>query len=420
MGKEGAHSSGIQLASLSRKARILIVDSSVLMYDPHAIENFEDNVVVLTSKSLAELNEAANSESSRKSYPARNAISVLSEHEPEGNSKDLIPLGSGFLAIDNDGTDWEGLPSSVERAKTNTLIAVANHWSKKMTGHQYDGTKPRVSIVTQDVSLRFRARAGGISAEAYVHDRLVSRMSELYTGLTQVDLKEEEEALLNEFCQKGSLKIQQLPKSLNERTLLSNQFVRLITSKDQIGYGIYKADSGTLIHVKSQDKTKLKITPLNPEQACADNLLYDTGVILVTIVGVAGTGKTFLSLNAGLDQLRNGVYKKLIVFRPTTEAGKEIGFLKGDLTDKMAPWRVPIEASIRRIYSLEGKDKEASALYSEMVSEGTLEVRPTNYERGDSINNAFISVNALWTIPQCLKNRRVLLLSQSHAVIRLG
>jgi PhoH-like ATPase len=69
-----------------------------------------------------------------------------------------------------------------------------------------------------------------------------------------------------------------------------------------------------------------------------------------------------------------------------------MGFLKGDLSEKMAPWRAPIEAAIRRIYSLEGKDKEASALYSEMISDGTLEIRPTNYERGDSINDAFIMV----------------------------
>jgi len=263
---------------------------------------------------------------------------------------------------------------------------------KKTKGYPYDGDKPRVAIVTKNMSLRFKANSCGIPAENYEHDRLISDMKDLYTGLIQIELKEEEQSLLYNLCHEGSLKLSQLPKSLYEKNLFSNQFVRFLTSKDQIGYGIYKADRDEIVFVRFQDKQKGKIVPLNPEQACAENLLYDKEIILVTLVGEAGTGKTLLSLNAGLNQVTRGLYDKLIVFRPNIEVGREIGFLKGDLADKMAPWRSPIEEAIRRIYSLEGKDANVSDTLAMMMREGILEVRPINFERGDSIHNAFIIV----------------------------
>lgn len=398
MSKTSSKSSGFQLSQISSTARILIVDTSVLMYDPHAIESFEDNVVVLSPKSINELESLAANSSQRIAYSANSAIRVLSDYESMGDLRNGVPVNDGFLVMDDNGNDWEGLPKAIEQTKTNILLAVANHWKTKMESCRYDGVKPRVSVVTQNMSLRFLANSCGISAESYQHDRLINRMKDLYTGLVQVDLQEEEQSLLYDFIHNGSLNPRQLPKSLNELGLISNQFVRLVTGKDQIAYGIYKADRDMIIHVKPQDK-KLKIIPLNPEQSCADNLLYDAGIILVTIVGVAGTGKTFLSLNAGLDQIRNGVYKKLIVFRPTVEIGRDMGFLKGDLSEKMAPWRGPIEEAIRRIYSLQGKDEDVRDILTKMTTDGTFEVRPINYERGDSIHNAFVMVEEGQNLP---------------------
>ncbi|HPR91217.1 MAG TPA: PhoH family protein [Candidatus Paceibacterota bacterium] len=392
MGTKEVRHDGFNLSRMSRRARVLIIDTSILMYEARAIETFQDNVVVLGIRSSEELDKLKESDSQKKSLAARNAIRVLSDYEARGSLKNGVSTGEGFLVVDDDGEDWEDLPSNIKQNDTNALLAIANHWRKKINGYPYDGDKPRVAIVTKNMSLRFKANSCGIPAENYEHDRLISDMKDLYTGLIQIELKEEEQSLLYNLCHEGSLKLSQLPKSLYEKNLFSNQFVRFLTSKDQIGYGIYKADRDEIVFVRFQDKQKGKIVPLNPEQACAENLLYDKEIILVTLVGEAGTGKTLLSLNAGLNQVTRGLYDKLIVFRPNIEVGREIGFLKGDLADKMAPWRSPIEEAIRRIYSLEGKDANVSDTLAMMMREGILEVRPINFERGDSIHNAFIIV----------------------------
>lgn len=394
MRKEGHQSSGVQWSRLSRNARVLVLDTSVLMYDPNAVETFEDNWVVLGIRSFEELDKFKESDAQRKSLAARSASRVLADYESKGNLKNGVPMGKGLLIVDDDGEDWD-LPESIKKhPDLNAPIAIAKGLKEKVKSLPYSGNKPRVAIVSKNINLRLKANACGIAAEDYEHDRDIFSMKDLYTGMVQIDLKDEEQALpfMYDVCEGGDLTIKQLSKSLYGKQLLSNQFVRLITGKDQVAYGIYKAEQEIIHLFKPQDKKRAKIVPLNPEQACADELLYDREVVLVTLVGEAGTGKTLLSLNAGLDQVWMGMYEKMIVFRPTIEVGREMGFLKGDLSEKMAPWRAPIEEAVKRIYSLRHKNEDSREALTKMMADGQIEIRPINYARGDSIHNAFVIV----------------------------
>ena len=406
MSKDLSHSSGIHLSKLTRKTRVLIVDTSILMYDAHAVETFEDNWVVLGIKTIEELDKLKDSDSQRKSLAAKTAIRVLSEYEARGNLKYGVPVNDGMLFVDDDGEDWEDENSKVmiKKNDANTIIAIANGWRKKLKEceGQYSGTKPRVAIVSKNMSLRIKANAYGICEEDYEHDRDILTMKDLYTGLIQIDLKEEEQSLLYDLTRdpkanrnSGILAVKQLPKSLYEKEILSNQFIRFVTEKGQIAYGRYKTDAEEIVYVpfNKPEKERSKILPLNPEQACADNLLYDKDVLLMTLVGEAGTGKTILCLNAGLDQVINSHrYEKMIIFRPLIEVGRELGYLPGDRAAKMAPWIAPIEEALRRIYSLTHKDVNPREALAEMIATGQIEIRPINYERGDSIHNAFIII----------------------------
>lgn len=398
MSKKPSQSNGIHLNKLSKKARVLIIDTSIPMYDPHAIETFEDNWVVMGIRTFEELDKFKDSDSQRKSLAAKSASRVLSEYETKGTLKYGVPINDGMLIVDDDGEEWDGLPKSIKQNETNVIIAIANGWKERLKPYdsQYSGTKPRVAIVSKNINLRLKANACGIAAEDYEHDRDILSMKDLYTGLIQIDLKEEEQSLLYDLNKGGRLAIKTLPKSLYEKRLLSNQFVCLITSKDQVAYGIYKDDTQEIIHIpfKAQERDRSKILPLNPEQACANNLLYDPSIILATLVGEAGTGKTLLCLNAGLDQVINiHRYKKMIIFRPTVEVGRELGYLPGDRAEKMAPWRGPIEEALRRIYSLQHKEEnEPRAALAKMIADGLVEIRPINYERGDSIHDTFIVI----------------------------
>ena len=406
MSKKPLHSSnGIHLGELAKKARVLVVDTSVLMYDAHAIETFEDNWVVLGIRTIEELDKLKDSDSQRKSLAAKSAIRVLSEYETKGNLKYGVPMNDGMLFVDDDGEEWEdGLSKGIKKNDANAIIAIANGWRNKLKAHgcQYCGIKPQVAIISKNMSLRIKANAYGIAVEDYEHDRDILSMKDLYTGLVQIDLKGEEQSLLYDLTRDpkddkgaGVLSVKQLPVSLCGTNLLSNQFVRLVTGKDQVAYGRYIDDVKEIVHVpfRIQGRDRSKILPLNPEQACADNMLYDRSVILITLVGEAGTGKTLLCLNAGLDQVVNfHRYEKMIIFRPTIEVGRELGYLPGDRAEKMAPWRGPIEEALRRIYSLTHKDIDPRDALAKMIADGLVEIRPINYERGDSIHNAFIIV----------------------------
>ena len=128
------------------------------------------------------------------------------------------------------------------------------------------------------------------------------------------------------------------------------------------------------------------VIPRNKEQRFALDMLMNPNIPLVSIVGKAGCGKSLLCLAAGLEQVLSpeSTYKRLIVARPVQPMGKDIGFLPGDLKNKLLPWLMPIQDNLQ---FLMGDDKAALELY---VDKGTIEIEALTYIRGRSIANAYI------------------------------
>ena len=131
--------------------------------------------------------------------------------------------------------------------------------------------------------------------------------------------------------------------------------------------------------------------PRNKEQTFALDLLFDSSIELVSLIGPAGTGKTLLAAAAGLEQVlhstsKNGGYNKLIITRPVQPMGRDIGFLPGSIEEKMAPWVAPIKDNLQFLFG----DKTALEMQME---QGTIEIEAMTYIRGRSISNAFIIVD---------------------------
>lgn len=103
---------------------------------------------------------------------------------------------------------------------------------------------------------------------------------------------------------------------------------------------------------------------------------------LVISIGPAGTGKTFLSVLLAVDYLKKDKVKKIIITRPAVEAGESLGFLPGDLKEKVDPYLMPIYDSLDAILGSEQKDK--------LIEKGTIEVMPLAYMRGRTLDEAFI------------------------------
>ena len=99
-------------------------------------------------------------------------------------------------------------------------------------------------------------------------------------------------------------------------------------------------------------------------------------------VGPAGTGKTYLAVAQALKQVLSQTRRKLIITRPVVEAGESLGFLPGDLTQKIHPYLRPLYDAIESLIPME--------VFRRLEENGVIEIAPLAYMRGRTLSNAFI------------------------------
>jgi Phosphate starvation-inducible protein PhoH, predicted ATPase len=103
---------------------------------------------------------------------------------------------------------------------------------------------------------------------------------------------------------------------------------------------------------------------------------------MVFAVGPAGTGKTFLAVALALEALQRGKITRIVLTRPVVEAGERLGFLPGDLYEKINPYLKPLYDAF---YTMLGPEK-----FRFMRDEDTIEIVPLAYMRGRTLENAFM------------------------------
>lgn len=106
---------------------------------------------------------------------------------------------------------------------------------------------------------------------------------------------------------------------------------------------------------------------------------------LTLAIGPAGTGKTYLAISAAVEALEKGQVEKIILSRPAMEAGESLGYLPGDMHEKMAPY-------LRPLYDALG-DRLGGKKVRQYMDEGTIEIAPVGFMRGRTLNNAFIVID---------------------------
>jgi phosphate starvation-inducible PhoH-like protein len=106
---------------------------------------------------------------------------------------------------------------------------------------------------------------------------------------------------------------------------------------------------------------------------------------LVVALGPAGTGKTYLAIAKAVEALEAGRVGRIVLSRPAVEAGESIGFLPGDMEDKLAPYLRPLYDALSDRLSM----KRVKAL----IAEGLIEIAPVGYMRGRTLNNAFVVID---------------------------
>jgi PhoH-like ATPase len=345
--------------------RTHVLDTSVLLSDPHAILRFAEHEVVIPVVVVVEL-EAKRSHP-ELGYFARQALRLLDDlRVKHGRLDDPMSVGDhgGTLRVELNHSDVTVLPKGMQLADNDTrILAVACNLAAE--GRD-------VVLVSKDLPMRVKASAVGLAAEEYRAETVVETG---WTGMTELDvpgtvvdaLYEEDRIDLEEArelpCHTGLVLVSERGSALGRVT--ADKQVRLVRG-DREAFGLHGRSA---------------------EQRVALDILLDPEVGIISLGGRAGTGKSALALCAGLEAvLERRQHRKVIVFRPLyAVGGQELGYLPGSESEKMSPWGQAVFDTLGAVTTQE--------VVEEVVERGMLEVLPLTHIRGRSLHDAFVIVD---------------------------
>jgi PhoH-like ATPase len=358
--------------------KLFVLDTNVLLHDPRAINSFQDNDVVIPIVVIEELDKFKKGvdEIGRN---ARQVSRILDEYRQKGNLSQGVRLDcGGELRVELNHQSPQHLPSELIATKAdNRILATALNL-------KHDNLP--VILVTKDTNLRIKADAVGLRAEDYESDTIM--IDELYSGEMELAV---EPGAIEEFYAKGELPAADPKPHPNQFALIKN-----IANPSQTALARYSQQKQALVPVLSVKHGVWGITARNKQQQFALDLLLNDDIRLVTLVGRAGTGKTLLALAAGLDRaIETRSFQRLVVSRPVFPMGKDIGFLPGDIEEKLKPWMQPIRDNLDFLVGSSGgpgRVKGKKDLQS-LFDLGMIEVEPLTYIRGRSMPNQYLIVD---------------------------
>jgi len=268
----------------------------------------------------------------------------------------------------------------------------------------------RVTLVTKDINLSVRADVLGIQAQDFDTDRMVSSVDDMYTGSNVLEVPDD---LIDSFYAGEEVFASDL-----EGVFHSNHYLTLISSSDPGKTALVRVPSELRPLVRLRKGEAWGIKSRNREQQFAMDALLNPSIKLVTLSGAAGTGKTLCTLACALSLVQDsGTYDRLVVSRPVQPLGKDIGFLPGDINEKMGPWMGPIKDALE--FLTRGKAKGRS-MYEEMVDLRMLEVEPLTYIRGRSMPNTLFILDEAQDISRSEMKTIVSRIGENSKLVLIG
>lgn len=362
--------------------KIFVLDTSVILYDPQCLFRFQDNIVVVPITVLEEVDHFK-SELSETGRNARQFSRYLDDVRKKGSLTTGVDVGQGGqLRVELIPDAAKYLPPELqERVADHRILGVALKMREM-------NPKKKVTFVTKDVNLRVKADALGIRAEDFEPSRV--KIEELYSGIQTFDVPGE---VIDNFNADKRF-------PMDDKSLFPNAYVLL---RDQhnpkhTSPGRYNAEKKEIVPLNVPPQGVWGIKPRNIEQNFVIDALLDDNVHLVSLVGKAGTGKTLMAIACGLQRtIDDGKYQKLLVSRPVFPLGKDIGYLPGEIADKLNPWMQPIFDNIDFIISFGGAEKPrkqgSRQAWKELITQGMLQIEPLTYIRGRSLAYQFLIVD---------------------------
>ncbi|GFO57816.1 hypothetical protein GMST_01410 [Geomonas silvestris] len=358
--------------------KIYVLDTNVLLYDAQALGRFEDNSIIIPITVIEEI-DRFKKDMNETGRNARHVSRIMDAFRKQGSLSQGIELeNGGTLRIEiYEEKVMKRLPPELrEERGDNRILAVAVDLMETES--------VPVILVTKDTNLRIKADALGLAAQDYESDKV--SIDDLYTGISELEVGAE---VIDRFYSQGWLEL--------EAGLLPNQYVTLTEAGNESHSAIARYDAGSkrILPLKGAGQEGVwSLFPRNREQSFALDALLDDDIKIVSLVGKAGTGKTLLAIAAGLQKTaEENVYNRLLVSRPVFPMGRDLGFLPGDLEEKLTPWMQPIFDNVELLLTGHEGEKRHSKGYKELMAMGILEIEPLTYIRGRSIPNQYLIVD---------------------------
>lgn len=356
-----------------------ILDTNVLLHNPMAIYSFPENNVIIPIEVIEEIDHFKRNmtELGRNS---RTIAHILDDLRSEGRLGEGVSLKNGSMLriVCNDTkADLEAMGMQLGNRIDDRILSLAVHMHERYP-------EETTTVVTKNVNLRLKADALGVPSEDYETDS--SPDADVYRGWYTIDGTTDQVAALKRG---DPVDIERTETVANEYVLLRNPDEEKNTALGRL----VENDSGRVEPLPAYTEGAVGIFPLNVEQTFVLDALLNDDIPLVTMTGKAGTGKTLLAVAAGLRKVfKEDYYNRLLIFRPTTPVGKDIGYLPGDVGEKMRPWMQPVYDALELIREEDRRSRHRSLPPDVMECE-EISIEPLTYIRGRSIPHQYIIID---------------------------
>lgn len=366
-------------ARKKKAKKIFVLDTSVILYDHNAINNFEEHNIAIPITVLEELDNFKKGNDT-KNFEAREFIRFLDKISGKFTIQDWIPLegkGKGFFKVIMNPT-----PNEKDAQKIFNDNKADHQILNAAIKLQEDFPEQKVILVTKDINLRLKAKALNVNAEDYETGK-VQDVSSLYTGKNLIEGLNTE--VINSIFDQYSIP----RKDVVRRKPQKNSYYILRNGKSST-LAFYNCLEDTFERVEKT--STYGIMPRNAEQTFAIHAILRPEIKLVTLQGVAGTGKTLIALAGAIEQRRN--FKQVYLARPVVPlSNKDIGYLPGDIKSKLNPYMEPLWDNLKFIKNQFHEADKNFKRIDEMVKNEKLLVTPLAYIRGRSLSNVIFIVD---------------------------
>lgn len=383
--------------------KLFVLDTNILMHDPTAIYRFEEHDIYLPMVVLEELDnhKTGMSELARNVRQTNRMLVELMNHATHDEVVAGLTIPSymntgegkacGRLFFQTDDFD-QVRPASLPGNKVdNTLLATALGLQRKYGG------KKRIILISKDINLRIKAGILGIPAEDYYNDRVLEDVNLLHSGLHILDNNFwDSHAKDMEAWQESGKTFYRVSGPLVSQWRLNdclstenNEFQALVKRLEPEGSAVVELAKDFM----QPSHSVWGITARNPEQNFALNMLLDPDIDFVTLQGSAGTGKTLLTVAAGLTQvLDQNRYNEIIMTRVTIPVGEDIGFLPGTEEEKMTPWMGALMDNLEVLHSSQEGGSFGRHATADLL-QNKIKIRSLNFMRGRTFLNRYIIID---------------------------